>query len=166
MTGSTDQADTGWWFSAIDLSRRYRLEYDQQPEYDRFDRSGGYLSIVPSPERSKLSTMLDMAVVLSTMLDMAVAGLSTMLDMAVVLSTMLDMAVAGLSTMLDMAVVLSTMLDMAVAGLSIVLDTAVKARQLLMDRERAYGIVHVGAVRPGAYDPRDSRAEFFVAVVR
>ncbi|KAM6593799.1 hypothetical protein CsatA_001502 [Cannabis sativa] len=22
------------------LSRRYRLEYDQQPEYDRFDRSG------------------------------------------------------------------------------------------------------------------------------
>ena len=28
-----------------------------------------------------------------------------------------------------------------------------------MDRERAYGIVHVGAVRPGAYDPRDSRAE-------
>ena len=42
MTGSTDQADTGWWFSAIDLSRRYRLEYDQQPEYDRFDRSGGY----------------------------------------------------------------------------------------------------------------------------
>ena len=45
------------------LSRRYRLEYDQQPEYDRFDRSGGYLSIVPSPERSKLSTMLDMAVV-------------------------------------------------------------------------------------------------------
>ncbi|KAM6590363.1 hypothetical protein CsatA_007283 [Cannabis sativa] len=116
MTGSTDQADTGWWFSAIDLSRRYRLEYDQQPEYDRFDRSGGYLSIVPSPERSKLSTML------------------------------------------DMAVVLSTMLDMAVAGLSIVLDT-VKARQLLMDRERAYEIVHVGAVRPGAYDPRDSTAE-------
>ncbi|KAM6566920.1 hypothetical protein CsatA_026048 [Cannabis sativa] len=124
MTGSTDQADTGWWFSAIDLSRRYRLEYDQQPEYDRFDRSGGYLSIVPSPERSKLSTML------------------------------------------DMAVVLSTMLDMAVAGLSIVLDTAVKARQLLMDRERAYGIVHVGAVRPGAYDPRDSTAEIFVTVVR
>ena len=29
-----------------------------------------------------------------------------------------------------------------------------------MDRERAYEIVHVGAVRPGAYDPRDSRAEF------
>ena len=65
------------------LSRRYRLEYDQQPEYDRFDRSGGYLSIVPSPERSKLSTMLDMAVVLSTMLDMAVAGLSIVLDTAV-----------------------------------------------------------------------------------
>ncbi|KAM6563102.1 hypothetical protein CsatB_023110 [Cannabis sativa] len=42
----------------------------------------------------------------------------------------------------------------------------VKARQLLMDRERAYGIVHVGAVRPGAYDPRDSRAEIFVTVVR
>ncbi len=29
-----------------------------------------------------------------------------------------------------------------------------------MDRERAYEIVHVGAVRPGAYDPRDSKAEF------
>ena len=27
-----------------------------------------------------------------------------------------------------------------------------------MDRERAYEIVHVGAVRPGAYDPRDIRA--------
>ena len=41
------------------------------------------MSIVPSPERSKLSTMLDMAVVLSTMLDMAVAGLSIVLDTAV-----------------------------------------------------------------------------------
>ena len=30
-----------------------------------------------------------------------------------------------------------------------------------MDRERAYEIVHVGVVRPGAYDPRDSKAEFF-----
>ena len=29
-----------------------------------------------------------------------------------------------------------------------------------MDRERAYEIVHVGAVRPGAYDPRDSEADF------
>ena len=29
-----------------------------------------------------------------------------------------------------------------------------------MDRERAYEIVHVGAVRPGAYDPRDSKADF------
>lgn len=35
-----------------------------------------------------------------------------------------------------------------------------------MDRERAYEIVHVGAVRPGAYDPRDSKAEIFVTVVR
>ena len=33
-----------------------------------------------------------------------------------------------------------------------------------MDRERAYEIVHVGAVRPGAYDPRDSTAEIFVTV--
>ncbi|KAM6560461.1 hypothetical protein CsatA_029700 [Cannabis sativa] len=75
MTGSPDQEDI--------VTRRYRLEYDQQPEYDRFDRSGCYVSIV-------------------------------------------------------------------------------KARQLLMDRERAYGVVHVGAVRPGAYDPRDSTAEIFV----
>ena len=29
-----------------------------------------------------------------------------------------------------------------------------------MDRERAYEIVHVGAVRPGAYDHRDSEADF------
>ena len=29
-----------------------------------------------------------------------------------------------------------------------------------MDHERAYEIVHVGAVRPGAYDPRDSKADF------
>lgn len=35
-----------------------------------------------------------------------------------------------------------------------------------MDRERAYEIVHVGAVRPGAYDPRDSKAKIFVTVVR
>ncbi len=75
MTGSTDQEDI--------VTRRYRLEYDQQPEYDRFDRSGCYVSIVPSLERSELSTMLDMAVVLSTMLDMAVAGLSIVLDTAV-----------------------------------------------------------------------------------